>query len=232
LLGSLRNDPAARYDVLESITLAFLVALQTLPPRQRAVLLMRDVVGLRASEVADLLEDSVSAVNSALYRARLRVGGRPPKRGVDSPSVDRADRGLLDRYVAAWEAADIDGLVQLLKEDATFPMPPIPTWVKGRPAIREFVAQHILNGEARGRWRLVSTQANGQPAFAWYRRRENPPGFAAFAIQVVTLEGGAIAAATTFAFPHLFAAFGLPPELESDGRVERPATSGSAVLGS
>jgi RNA polymerase sigma-70 factor (ECF subfamily) len=232
LLGSLRNDPAARYDVLESISLAFLVALQTLPPRQRAVLLMRDVVGLRASEVADLLEDSVSAVNSALYRARSRVGERTPKRGVDSPSVDRAHRGLLDRYVAAWEAADIDGLVQLLKEDATFPMPPIPTWVKGRAAVREFVSRHILDGDARGRWRLVPTRANGQPAFAWYRRRANPPGFAAFAIQVVTLEGGAIAAATTFAFPHLFALFGLPDELESDGRIERPATSGSAVLGS
>jgi RNA polymerase sigma-70 factor (ECF subfamily) len=104
--------------------------------------------------------------------------------------------------------------------------------VKGRAAVREFVSRHILDGDARGRWRLVPTRANGQPAFAWYRRRANPPGFAAFAIQVVTLEGGAIAAATTFAFPHLFALFGLPDELESDGRIERPATSGSAVLGS
>jgi len=222
LLGSLRNDPAARYDLRESITLAFLVALQTLPPRQRAVLLMRDVVGLRASEVADLLEDSVSAVNSALYRARLRVGERPPKRGVDSRSVDRADRGLLDRYVAAWEAADIDGLVELLKEDASFPMPPLPTWVKGRAAIREFVSRHILDGDARGRWKLVPTRANGQPAFAWYRRRANPPSFAAFAIQVVTLEGGAIAAATTFVFPQLFAAFGLPPALDKHGGLTWP----------
>jgi RNA polymerase sigma-70 factor (ECF subfamily) len=232
LLGSLRNDPAARYDLRESITLAFLVALQTLPPRQRAILLMRDVVGLRASEVADLLEDSVSAVNSALYRARLKIEERFSKRGADSPMVDGAQRGLLDRYVAAWEAADIDGLVQLLKEDASFPMPPLPTWVKGRAAIREFVSRHILDGDARGRWRLIPTQANGQPAFAWYRRRSSPAGFTAFAIQVVTIEGGWISDATTFGGPQLFSAFGLPPELESDGRMERPAASGFAVLGS
>jgi RNA polymerase sigma-70 factor (ECF subfamily) len=218
--------------VRESITLAFLVALQTLPPRQRAILLMRDVVGLRASEVADLLEDSVSAVNSALYRARLKMEERFSKRGADSPMVDRAQRGLLDRYVAAWEAADIDGLVQLLKEDASIPMPPLPTWVKGRAAIREFVSRHILDGDARGRWRLIPTRANGQPAFAWYRRRSSPAGFTAFAIQVVTIEGGWISDATTFGGPQLFSAFGLPPELESDGRMERPAASGFAVLGS
>lgn len=219
LVGSLRNDPAARYDVRESISLAFLVALQTLPPRQRAVLLMRDVLGLRATEVANLLDDSVSAVNSALYRARLKLVERYSKRGADSPSLDSGQRDLLDRYVAAWEAADIDGLVELLREDASFPMPPLPTWVRGRAAIREFISRHILDGDARGRWKLVPTQANGQPAFAWYRRRGNPPGFAAFAIQIVTLDGGAIAAATTFAFPQLFAAFGLPPELDEHGQL-------------
>ena len=218
LVGSLRNDPAARYDVRESISLAFLVALQTLPPRQRAVLLMRDVLGLRATEVANLLDDSVSAVNSALYRARLKLVERYSKRGADSPLLDSEQRGLLERYVAAWEAADIDGLVELLREDASFPMPPLPTWVRGRAAIREFISRHILDGDARGRWKLLPTQANGHPAFAWYRRREDPPGFAAFAIQVVTLDGGAIAAATTFAFPQLFAAFGLPLELDEHGR--------------
>ena len=232
LLGSLRNDTAARYDLRESVSLAFLATLQTLPPRQRAVLLMRDVVGLRASEVAELLDETVSAVNSALYRARLKLGERVQDRGAGLPSVDAAQRGLLERYVAVWEAADIDGLVQLLKEDASFPMPPLPTWVKGRAAIREFVSRHILDGDARGRWRLVPTQANGQPAFAWYLRRSSPAGFTAFAIQVVTIEGGWISDATTFGFPQLFSAFGLPPELESDGRIERPAESGPAVLGS
>jgi RNA polymerase sigma-70 factor (ECF subfamily) len=88
-----------------------------------------------------------------------------------------------------------------------------------------------LDGDARGRWKLVSTQANGQPAFAWYRRRENPPGFAAFAIQVVTLEGGAIAAATTFAFPRLFAAFGLPPELDKHGRLDVASAGEVAASG-
>ncbi|MGH2621467.1 MAG: RNA polymerase subunit sigma-70, partial [Anaerolineales bacterium] len=150
LLGSLRNDPAARYDLRESIRLAFLVALQTLPPRQRAILLMRDVVGLRASEVANLLEDSISAVNSALYRARLKLDKQYPGPGPHVGSVDSTQRRLLERYVAAWEAADIDGLVRLLKEDARFPMPPIPTWVQGRAAIREFVSRHILDGDARG----------------------------------------------------------------------------------
>jgi len=222
LLGSIRHDPAARYDLRESITLAFLVALQNLPPRQRAVLLMRDVVGLRATEVANLLDDSVSAVNSALYRARVNLGERYSKRAADSPALDSAQRGLLERYLAAWEAADIDGLVELMKEDASFPMPPIPTWVRGRAAIREFVSRHILDGDAGGRWRLVPTQANGQPAFGWYRRRADPPGFAAFAIQVVALEGGAIAAAITFAFPKLFGAFGLPAELDVHGRVSTP----------
>jgi len=219
LLGSITHDPAARYDLRESITLAFLVALQTLPPRQRAVLLMRDVVGFRASEVASLLEDSVSAVNSALYRARLRLAERYLDRGRLSPSIDSSQRQLLERYLTAWEAADIEGLVALFKEDASFPMPPLPTWVQGRAATREFISRHILDGEARGRWRLVPTQANRQPAFGWYRRREDPPGFVAFAIQVVILEAGAIAAAITFAFPQLFAAFGLPPELDVHGPV-------------
>jgi RNA polymerase sigma-70 factor (ECF subfamily) len=231
LLGSIRHDPAARYDLWESITLAFLIALQTLPPRQRAILLLRDVVGFRASEVASLLEDSVSAVNSALYRARLRLAERYLDRGIPSPSIDSSQRQLLERYLTAWEAADIDGLVALLKEDASFPMPPLPTWVKGREAIREFVSRHILDGEARGRWRLIATEANGQPAFGWYRRRSSQSGFTAFAIQVVTIEGGWISDATTFGFPQLFSAFGLPPELGSDGRMEQPAASGSALLG-
>ena len=224
LVGSSGNDPAARYDLRESISLAFLVALQTLPPRQRAILLLRDVVGLRASEVAKLLADSVSAVNSALYRARLRLAERYLDRGIPSPSLDASQRQLLERYLTAWEAADIDGLVQLMKEEANFPMPPLPTWVQGRAAIREFVSRHILGADAQGRWKLVPTQANGQPAFAWYRRREDPPGYLAFAIQVVTLEGGAIAAATTFAFPQLFTTFDLPPELdEQPGEGTPPA---------
>ena len=226
LLGSFRNDPAARYDLRESISLAFLVALQTLPPRQRAILLMRDVIGLRAAEVANLLEDSVSAVNSVLYRARVRLEKQYSRPSPQLGLVDSTQRRLLERYVAAWEAADIDTLVELLKEDARFPMPPIPTWVQGRAAIRNFVSRHILDGDARGRWRLVPTQANLQPAFAWYRRRENPPGFAAFAIQVVTLEGSAVAAATTFAFPQLFAAFGLPAELDENGRVDSAPVRG------
>lgn len=211
-LASRPADPAARYDQQESVTLAFVVALQHLPPRQRAVLLLRDVLGLPAREVAALIESTVSAVNSALYRARSRLNeaySEPP------PEEPQDLEPLLERYVQAWESADIDRLIALLREDATFPMPPLPDWVQGRRAIREFVRRNILEGEARGRWRLVPTRANASPAFAWYRRAPEGGHYGAFAIQVVTIRGGLVTDATTFAFPELFAAFGLPAEISS-----------------
>ena len=206
-------DPAARYDQRESVTLAFLVALQSLPPRQRAILLLRDVLGLRSKEVANLLELSTSAIESALYRARNTLSKKysSPKPG--ALASDPMLEDLLDRYVNAWEAADIEGLVALMKEDATFPMPPSPTWVSGREQIKSFIAANILDGEASGRWRLLPTQANGSPAFAWYRQRAGRESYAAFAIQVVTVEGNLVADATTFVFPQLFEAFGLSNEI-------------------
>jgi len=216
LLPAGGGDPAARYDQRESIRLAFLVALQELPPRQRAILLLRDVLGWSAAEVASLLDISVSSVTSALYRARSTLsaryhgGGRPAQgAAVNDPTARR----LLERYVQAWETADIDQLTLMLKQDATFPMPPAPGWYRGRAAIRAFISATILSGAARGRWKLLLTRANGQPAFGLYRREEEKPGYAAFAIQVVTFESGLVADATTFGFPQLFPTFGLPQAL-------------------
>jgi len=181
-----------------------------------AVLLLRDVVGWSAAEVASLLDVSASSVTSALYRARSTLAAR-------YPATDRAARGvepggpterrLLERYVEAWEAADIDQLTLLLRQDATFPMPPAPVWYHGRDAIRAFISATILAGEARGRWKLLPTRANGLPAFGFYRRHEDGLTYTAFAIQVVTLESGLVADATTFGFPQLFPSFGLPESI-------------------
>jgi RNA polymerase sigma-70 factor (ECF subfamily) len=216
LLPAVRADPAARYDQRQSIRLAFLVALQELPPRQRAILLLRDVLGWKAAEVAALLHLSVSSVTSALYRARATLSARyrgddrgAPVAELDDPSEQR----FLERYIQAWETADIDELTLLLKEDATFPMPPVPGWYRGRAAIRAFISGSILSGAARGRWRLLPTRANGQPAFGLYRHNEARPGYTAFAIQVLTLASGLVADATTFGFPQLFRRFGLPEEI-------------------
>ncbi len=213
------TDPAVRYEQRESIRLAFLVALQELPPRQRAILLLRDVLGWSAAEVASLLDVSVSSVTSALYRARVNLSAR--NRGGDRPALranldDPTERLLLERYLEAWETADVDQLTLMLKQDATFPMPPVPGWYRGREAIGAFIAKTILFGAARGRWKLLPTRANGLPAFGLYRRQEDRPIYAAFAIQVVTLDAGLVADATTFGFPQLFRRFDLPEEISID----------------
>ena len=208
------TDPAVRYDQRESVTLAFMVALHSLPPRQGAILLLRDVLGLRSKEVADLLDLSTSAIESALYRARNTLSKKYSAPTPVALVSDPVAKDLLDRYVNAWEAADIEGLIALMRDDATFPMPPSPTWVRGRDQIRSFVAENILDGDARGRWRLLPTRANGQPAFAWYRRNPDGSAFASFAIQVVSVEAGLVADATTFVFPQLFATFELPFQIE------------------
>ena len=217
LLAPRDVSPEARYDAQESITLAFMIALQLLPPRQRAVLILRDVLDWRAEEVAGLLETTLSAVNSMLYRARSTLAEHytsPGKSPIRAAQADSSALALLDRYVHAWETADIDALVSLLKEDATFPMPPSPSWYYGREAIRAFIAATILNGEARGRWRLLPVNANAQPSFAWYRRDESGDTYQAFAIQVLTLQGELLADVTTFGIPDLFPYFGLAPELK------------------
>lgn len=211
----LEQTPEARYDARESITLAFLVALQVLPPRQRAVLILCDVLDWHAVETAKALGFSVSAVNSALHRARVTLAKHYREHDIERiravPSDERT-RALLDRYVRAWENADLDALLDLMKEDASFPMPPFPSWYRGKAAIRTFIASTILAGEARDRFRLVRIHANGQPAFAWYRRDDTSGDYRAFAIQVLALDGDRLAEITTFANPGLFPFFEMPSE--------------------
>jgi RNA polymerase sigma-70 factor (ECF subfamily) len=187
-------NPEAHYDARESVTLAFLATLQTLPSRQRAALILRDVLGWTASEVADLLETSVSAVNSALRRARVSMKGYHPDRKSSGAALPDSGQtaALLSRYVDAWQTADAAGLVALLREDALITMPPLPLWYQGRATIQWFFETQLFVGEARGRFRLVATRANGSPAFATYQRDEAGQ-YGLGALQVLTLEKDRIA---------------------------------------
>ncbi len=202
--------PEARYASREAVQLAFVAAIQQLPPRQRAALLLCDVLGWAAAEAATLFGGSTASINSALQRARETLAktypdGRPPVAAQPSPTQQK----LLGRYLQAWEGHDLDGFVALLKEDATFTMPPWPQWYAGNAAIRAFFA---VAWQGCGGLHLVATMANGQPAFAVYERIGGQ--FVASAIHVLTLERDAIAAITLFVgpeAPRLFEAFGLPP---------------------
>jgi RNA polymerase sigma-70 factor (ECF subfamily) len=202
--------PDARYELHESVQLAFVAAIQHLPPRQRAVLVLRDVLGWSAIETAGLLESSVPSVNSALQRARATLAQRfPAGQPVAQPVPDDRQRALLERYVQAWEGADLDGFIALLKEDAVLSMPPWQQWYQGRAAIRAFhtwawkqVGSRIV--------RLVPIPANRQPAFAQYLLDHDSGEFQAHAIWLLTLQDDTIAALTGFIEPRLFAGFGLP----------------------
>ena len=206
-------NPEAYFDARESVALAFLATLQTLPGRQRAVLILRDVLGWSASEVADLLDASVAAVNSALQRARASMKAyRTAPRALRGAMADsEKTASLLSRYVDAWHAADAKGLVALLREDAVFTMPPLPLWYHGRAAIQRFLDTQLFVGEAQARFRLAATQANGCPAFATYQRDETGI-YRAGALQVLTIEDGQIAAIHDFLSfgDRLFVSFGLP----------------------
>lgn len=203
----------ARYDARESISLAFLTALQVLPPRQRAALILRDVLGWRAAEVAELLEVSVPAANSALQRARATVAQRyrlPNRARVAGSASEPAGlRSLLERYVRAWETADVAGLVTLLRDDAVLAMPPLPS-VHGAGEIGRFLATVIWNRERPGR--LVPTQANGRPAFLAYGSKggDAGPAFEAVAVLVIDVDDALIARIDAFGNPGLFARFGAP----------------------
>jgi RNA polymerase sigma-70 factor (ECF subfamily) len=212
LLTASSASPEAIYDTHESVTLAFLAALQHLPGRQRAALILRDVLGWQATEVAELLDMSVIAVNSALQRARETMKARRPAivTGAIVPATDERTATLLARYVQAWEAADTALLVTLLRDDAALTMPPVPSWYCGRAAIGAFFATQVA-GPARGRYRLVPTGANGGPAFGLYRR-DTAGVYQPYALQVLSISGDQIAA--IHAFParddRLFPRFSLP----------------------
>jgi RNA polymerase sigma-70 factor, ECF subfamily len=214
-------NPAARYASHEAVQLAFVAAIQQLPPRQRAVLLLCDVLGWSAVETATLLGGSTASVNSALQRARDTLAKRyPDGRPPIAPPPNPAQQKLLGRYLRAWEGLDLDSFVALLKEDATYTMPPLPQWYAGREGIRTFF-EWAWKGYAG--LRLVPTAANRQPAFAAYARNGADEPWAAHSIQVLALEHGVISALTLFVKPtgpRLFHAFGLPLTLPAAASTE------------
>ncbi len=208
------GDPAELAAARESIRLAFVAALQHLPARQRAVLILREVLRWQASEVADLLDTTVASVNSALQRARATLAAGDLAAGdLAAPAtapMDSAQEALLARYVDAFERYDIASLVALLHEDATMSMPPFDLWLQGPEEMgRWFLGQGI---GCKGS-RLVATSANGCPAFGSYRQVA-PGRHEPFALQVIELRDGRISGHHNFLFPELFAAFGLPAHLE------------------
>jgi RNA polymerase sigma-70 factor (ECF subfamily) len=202
--------PDARYELREAIALAFVVGLQHLPPQQRAVLVLRDVLGYRAAEAAELLDTSESAVNSVLRRARTAFESRLPAAGRERAALpdSKEERELVGRFAEAVESADVNGMVELLTEDAWLTMPPLPHAYQGHEAIAAF-----LRGAAERHGaplRIVLTRANGQPAFGCYLTAPAADAGRALALFVLTLEGDRIATLTWFAGAGLFPEFGLP----------------------
>jgi RNA polymerase sigma-70 factor (ECF subfamily) len=204
--------PDARYETKEAVGLAFVSGLQRMPPRQRAVLVLRDVLGYRAVEVAAMLETSEASVNSALQRARAALEAAPerPEGGAVPESPER--RRLLGTFAEAFEAGDVDAVLALLREDAWIRMPPEPHEYTGRAAIGEFLRTRPLWREG-GRMRLVPVHANGQPAFAYYMGDPQADICRIGGIFVLTLEGEEIAAITRFGEGGWLPWFGLPRTL-------------------
>jgi RNA polymerase sigma-70 factor (TIGR02960 family) len=220
------DDPAHRYEAREALALAFIATIQRLSPRQRAVLILRDALGFSASETAAMLETTIDSVNGSLKRARLALEGRYPRRLVsagDAP-LSGDEEALVARYVDAWEAADVDGLVALLREDARMTMPPTPSWYDGREAVGAFLSRFFA-GLGRGS-RLLITRANGQPAVAVYTRQGERYGL--LALQVLTITGAQIEAITGFTDPTLFPFFALA-ERHDFAPASQASVAGSAT---
>jgi len=208
--------PDARYEMREAVHLAFVAAIQHLPPRQRAVLLLHDVLSWSTAETARVLDTSAASVNSALQRARATLEKRlPAGRPGTLPAPDERQRALLDRYVSAWESADVTGLVALLREDAIMSMPPWPQWYLGREAVGRFLAWACRPG-GLAPFHLVPTGANRQPAFAFYCRGRQPE-WRFHSVQVVALRDQSIVALTSFVEPQICEVFGLPAVLPDQG---------------
>jgi RNA polymerase sigma-70 factor (ECF subfamily) len=205
-------DPAAAVVRREHIELAFIAAVQYLPPRPRAVLLLRDVLGFSAAETANMLATTSASVNSALQRARGTLRDRLPAAG-DRPTASAEQAELVARYVRAWHAKDVPALIALLREDAHMAMPPTPSWYHGRDSIGVYLRQLFASP-----WgvdlRVLVTGANRQPALAVYAPGDL--GHVPFAVKVLTFQSGLIAAVTGFVQVGLFDRFGLPPRLSVD----------------
>jgi RNA polymerase sigma-70 factor (ECF subfamily) len=206
-----RAAPEARYEQREGVELAFIAALQQLPPRQRAALILRDVLGLSGAEAAAALETTPASVYSALQRAHRALEERRLDRSQQATLRALGDPALAEivgAYVDAWERCDLDAVVALLTEDVSLAMPPFPAWFRGRADVAAFLASRPF--AAGRRWRLVATRANGQLAFAHYLWDAERGGFGAHSINVITLSGDRVAAITAFLDASTFPAFRLP----------------------
>jgi RNA polymerase sigma-70 factor, ECF subfamily len=215
-------DAGVSYEQREAVELAFVAALQLLPPRQRAALILFEVLGFSAAEVAETLDSTVASVNSALQRARKTIDDKLPDQSQQTTLRAIGDddlRELVEAYADAWERGDVDAIVGMLTEDAAITMPPMATWFRGRDAVRVFLAEWAFAQTwAEDRFvpgdrnvRLVRTSASGQPAFASYRW--DGEAFRPMALQVLTLRDGRIDEIAGFVSPGLFGAFGLPEAL-------------------
>jgi RNA polymerase sigma-70 factor (ECF subfamily) len=208
-------DPASAYVRRESVELAFVAALQHLPGAQRAVLLLREVLGFTAAEVAELLDTTPASVNSAMQRARAAVDQRVPQRTQQSELASLGPAGrraLVDAFVTAWERADVPVLLDLLAEDARFTMPPLPAWFDGRDDVGRFLAQRVFATP----WRLMPIVANGQPAFACYQH--DGERFRLGAINVLSLQDGRISWIAGFVDPQVHRHFPVPAEIPTSDR--------------
>jgi RNA polymerase sigma-70 factor (TIGR02960 family) len=203
--------PETRYERREAIGLAFVAALQYLPPRQRAVLVLRDVLGFRAREVAEMLETTEASVNGALRRARTGLEREVPDTGLETAPLpdSAAERELVARFASAFESGDIEAIVAVLTEDAALTMPPEPLEYRGPGAIAAFLTT-VPAGGALERIRLIPVRANGQPAFGCYLRDPHAPVARAYGLMVLTLSGDRVAAITGFPGTGVFPHFGLP----------------------
>jgi RNA polymerase sigma-70 factor (ECF subfamily) len=208
------GDPAEVAVARETIRLAFVAALQHLPPRQRAVLILCEVLRWKASEVAELLDTSVASVNSALQRARATLEASSVSAADTSPSVDEADAELLSRYVEAFERYDMDALTSLIHEDATQSMPPYDLWLRGRDDIFEWWLGP--GAGCRGSRVVPTVAANGAPAFGQYKPSAAGDGYEPWALQVLEVKDGRIVELTFFLdTERVFPLFGLPPRLDA-----------------
>jgi RNA polymerase sigma-70 factor (ECF subfamily) len=216
LLDDIVDDeagPDAAVVAKETIELAFMVAIQHLPPKQRATLILRDVLGWSAKETADLLDASLASVNGALARARATMKEHLPANRVEwEPGADptAAERELLERFMHAGMREDVEGFTACLREDARLSMPPHPVWFDGREAMMAMILENAWIPEF-GEIRSVPTRANRMPALGHYRKPVGQDTYYPMALDVIRIEGDAIAEITTFQ-PHLFPAFGLPPQ--------------------
>jgi RNA polymerase sigma-70 factor (ECF subfamily) len=219
--------PEARYERRESVELAFIAALQHLPAKQRAVLILREVLGFSASEVAESLETTTASINSALQRARANIDDKLPEQSQQATARSLGDerlREIVEKYTDAWDRGDVEAVAAMLTEDAAFAMPPLASWFGGREEITDFLALWPLNGEWR--WRHILVQANGQPALGFYSWDEAEQSYLPFALNVLTLRGEQISDVTAFATRAV--------EVPDDGAYQRwpdqPTGAADAVL--